>query len=108
MSAEAADYGAATVSSGVLTLIGASTGNQHSLSLSPGVWAGAKALEVDGRNVTYTTSIKHLGGDSIFGTEDETSLFYRKPMATDVPPTDADIPSATVGANFDGTWDVVR
>lgn len=108
MSAEATDYGAAAVSSGVLTLIGATTGNQQSISLSPGVWAGAKALEVDGHNATYTTATKHLGGDSAFGTEDETALFYRKPTAASVSLTDADIPAATVGTNFGAAWAVVQ
>jgi prepilin-type N-terminal cleavage/methylation domain-containing protein len=108
MNAEATDYGAATVSSGVLTLIGATTGNQHSVSLSPGVWAGAKALAVDGYNATYTTVTKHLSGDSAFGTEDESALFYRKPLASSVSLTDADIPAASIGTDFDVAWSVVQ
>jgi type IV pilus assembly protein PilA len=108
MSAEATDYGSAVVSSGVLTLIGATTGNQHSLSLSPGVAAGAKALAVDGHNATYTAVTKHLNGDSAFGSEDEAAIFYRKPMASGIALTDANVPSATTGVSFDSTWDIVQ
>jgi prepilin-type N-terminal cleavage/methylation domain-containing protein len=108
MSAEATDYGAATVSSGVLTLTGATTGNQHSVSLSPGVSAGAKALAVDGYNATYTAVTKHLNGDTAAGTEDESALFYRKPIASGIALTDANVPSASIGVSFDSTWDIVQ
>jgi prepilin-type N-terminal cleavage/methylation domain-containing protein len=110
MSAEATDYGAAVVSSGVLTLVGATTGNQHSVSLSPGVSAGAKTLAVNGYNATYTAVTKHLRGDTAAGTEDESALFYRKPIASGIELTDADtdIPAASIGTDFDGTWSVVQ
>jgi prepilin-type N-terminal cleavage/methylation domain-containing protein len=108
MNAEASDYGAATVASGVLTLIGATATNQHSVSLSPGVSAGAKALTLLGRNVTYVIATKHTQGDSAFGTEPEIQIFYRKSVVSGTALTDADIPIATQGTDFASPWEIVQ
>lgn len=108
MAAEAQDYGATSVSSGTLVLVGATSSNSQTLLLSAGVAIGVKVLESAGRNVSYVIVAKHLKGDSAFGTEAESQGMYRRLIDAGVALTSADVPAATAGSDFVDPWAVAQ
>ena len=109
MMAEYQDYGSTAIIplSLSVTLVGATAGASQTVPLSSNVYAGAKVLEADGRNVTYTAAAKHTNGDAGFGTEAEIQGLYRKPISAGAVLEDGDIPAATTGINFTSPWNAI-
>lgn len=104
MYAEFQDYGAALVTPGTVTLVGATTGTSRTVALSSGVSAGAKVLIYAGRNVSYTIAAKHLYGDSAFGMEGDIGWLFYRGIAAGTQLQDSNIPPATLGQNFNSPW----
>ena len=105
--AEYQDYGSANTNYSSITLAGATTGASQTVSLSSGVYTGAKVFPSGGKNVSYTAAAKHTNGDSGFGAETEVQGLYRKPISAGANLLDADIPGATQGIDFASPWDAI-
>ena len=102
------DYGSAAINiTSSITLVGATSGANQTISLSSGVYTGAKVFPSGGRNVSYTAAAKHTNGDSGYSTETYIQGLYRKPISAGANLLDADIPGATQGIDFASPWDAI-